>query len=239
MIWSRSQKPTWSSPQETVRRTMPRASASARRPGSARGHEGSLRVLKVFGRICGLCRRGRMERGGQQGEGGEGEEPRDVEIEPVRQHELEADQQRGRERGELQLVLHSRHEVEEERAEQKQHLERRLHVVEVGKARVLVPVPDGERGGARQLPPERAVPEDAGGGQRGVLEKRDQESESRREHEATRVQELAPPAASPVGIGGPERKEQQRRELRPGGEADEEAPGRRRGEEHESPNQKG
>src|SRR3954466_3396776 len=149
MIWSRSQKPTWSSPQETVRRTMPRASASARRPGSARGNECSLLVLKLFGRICGLCRRGRMKRGGQQGEGGEGEEPRDVEVEPVRQHQLESDQQGGRERGQLELVLHLRNEVDDERAEQEQDLERRLHVMEVREAGKLVPVPDRERRRAR------------------------------------------------------------------------------------------
>src|ERR687898_79092 len=59
----------------------------------------------------------------EQGEGDEGEEPRDVEIEPVRQHELEADQGRRRQRRQLQDRLPPRHEGGCEGAGDEQHLQ--------------------------------------------------------------------------------------------------------------------
>src|SRR5438132_12262078 len=55
--------------------------------------------------------------GCEEGERDEGEEPRAVEIEPVRQHELEADQQRGRESRELERRLAAREARERDRAQ--------------------------------------------------------------------------------------------------------------------------
>src|SRR5688500_19840498 len=83
----------------------------------------------------------------EQGEGDEGEEPRDVEVEPVRQHELEADQDRGRQRGQLEDRLPPRDEGDEERARDEEHLEHLLHGVQVRHAggAVLPPAPERER----------------------------------------------------------------------------------------------
>src|SRR5918995_5017103 len=66
----------------------------------------------------------------EDGEGDEGEEPGQVEVEPVGQHELEADQDRGGERGELQDRLAARHERDQHCAGGHQHLEHLLHDVE-------------------------------------------------------------------------------------------------------------
>src|SRR5688572_13324786 len=83
----------------------------------------------------------------QQGEGHEREEPRDVEIEPVREHELEADQHGRGEGRELKRRAPPRHERERERAHDDQHLEHLLHEVQVRDSRgpVLAPAPEGER----------------------------------------------------------------------------------------------
>src|SRR5688500_9674375 len=81
----------------------------------------------------------------EQGEGDEGEEPRDVEVEPVREHELEADQDRTGERGDLKRRLRPREEVDGDSSEQDADLQSCLDGVEVGEAGMLVPVPDRER----------------------------------------------------------------------------------------------
>src|SRR5687768_12954442 len=85
--------------------------------------------------------------GREHGEGDEGEEPGDVEVEPVRQHELEADQDRGGERGELQDRLAARHERDQHSAGGHQDLEHLLHHVEVRDARSVVLAPTPEREG--------------------------------------------------------------------------------------------
>src|SRR6185436_16842070 len=64
-------------------------------------------------------------------EGDEGEEPRDVEIEPVGQHELEADQDGRGEGGELQDRLPPRHERDEHGASDEEHLQHLLDEMEV------------------------------------------------------------------------------------------------------------
>src|SRR6185295_1327367 len=67
-------------------------------------------------------------------EGDEGEEPWDVEIEPVRQHDLEADQHRCSQRSELQDRLAPRDERHEQRAPDQQDLQHLLDEVKVGNA---------------------------------------------------------------------------------------------------------
>src|SRR3954453_9332094 len=106
------QKPECKSAHEIVRRTTPNASAAASRLGSARGNECSRPVLKLGRRPRFLSGGGRQHRRREEGDGNEGEEPRDVEVEPVGENELEADEERGRERGDLQLVLHPGYEID-------------------------------------------------------------------------------------------------------------------------------
>src|SRR6187200_1533877 len=116
MICVRLQKPVCRSAHEIVRSTIPSATACATRLGSARGYECSWLVLKLGRRLGRLRRRGK-ERRREEGEGDEGEEPWDVEVEPVRQHDFEADEKSGREGGHLELVLHARDEEHRESAE--------------------------------------------------------------------------------------------------------------------------
>src|SRR5215217_4618794 len=94
----------------------------------------------------------------------EGEEPRDVEVEPVRQDELKADQQRGRERRELERAFAARPEVRADSRHKEQTLQQPLDKVQVGDSRrvVLPPVPERERRLASDLPPESAIPENTG-----------------------------------------------------------------------------
>src|SRR5688572_26052486 len=83
----------------------------------------------------------------QDDEDGEREEPRDVEVEPVGQCELEADQERSGERGQLQRGLAARDEVAGDGAEREQDEEDLLRGAEVRDPRrvVLAPPPDRER----------------------------------------------------------------------------------------------
>src|ERR671931_533462 len=145
MIGLRCQKPTWSSPQETVRRTSPRATASAARPASAGGNELSDLAFTLGARLGGLGLDGAPPGRGEDREGDEGEEPRDVEVEPVRQHELEADHERSRQRCELERVLPPGDEEDRDRGGDDGPFEPGLDVMQVREARVLVPVPDRER----------------------------------------------------------------------------------------------
>src|SRR5262245_24355302 len=112
MICVRLQKPVCRSAQEIVKSTIPSAIACATRAGSARGNECSWLVLKLGGRLGRLDRTRRHERGCEESEGDEWEEPRDVEVEPVREHDLKADQKRGGQCRKLDLMLDTRHEEE-------------------------------------------------------------------------------------------------------------------------------
>src|SRR5687767_9690423 len=106
-ISSSSYQPVWSTPHET------RNSAAA-----------SAAATSVNRRDAGTGR--------EHGEGDKGEEPRDVEVEPVRQHELEADQDGGGERGQLQDRLPARHERNQQGSGDDEHLEHLLDDVEIG-----------------------------------------------------------------------------------------------------------
>jgi hypothetical protein len=155
----------------------------------------------------------------------------------VREHELEADQERARERGELDDVAGARHEGEHARGHDERDLERRLERGEVGVAGVLGPVPDRERRRAVELPAERPVPEDAGGVQRVRLEKEDPEAERGREEEAAEEEKLLPRPAQRARVRRPEREEQERRKLRPRREAGEEPARGGRRDEDEPPDE--
>src|SRR5438094_10615615 len=80
-----------------------------------------------------------VRRGSEHSERREGEEPRQVQVGPMRQHELEAEQQRGGERGELERRLPARHEVGRYRADYEQDLEHALEHVQIRQARVVLP----------------------------------------------------------------------------------------------------
>ena len=68
----------------------------------------------------------------------------------MRQHELEAEQERARERGELERALSPRQEVRDDRAEDEQALEHPLRGVQVGDARrVVLPQSQSEKGESR------------------------------------------------------------------------------------------
>jgi hypothetical protein len=98
----------------------------------------------------------------EDGKGGEREEPREIEIGPVGEDELEADDERGSESGELERRAATREERREGGAREDEPDQRKLHEMKVGDARgvVLPPVPDRERGLAAELPAERAIPGD-------------------------------------------------------------------------------
>src|SRR5215207_4969313 len=143
----------------------------------------------------------------EHGEGDEGEEPRDVEIEPVRQHELEPDQDCGGEGGELQDRLPTGHEREEHRARGDEHLQDLLEDVEIRHALrpVLAPAPDRERRLAVELEAKGSLGEHTRGMQRVRLEQEHEESGEGRAGEAEG--EAAGGRPPPVGVGEPERRE--------------------------------
>src|ERR687896_1228186 len=102
MIWLRCQNPTCRRPHEIVRTTRPTATASAVRSPSAGGDELSDLAVTLGAPLGGFRLGQAHQRRREHGKGDEREEPRDVEIEPVRQYQLEADEKRARERCELE-----------------------------------------------------------------------------------------------------------------------------------------
>src|SRR3954452_17133939 len=139
MIRSCWYQPQWSSVIET--RKSPAAPTRSRR-GSVDADQLLATTLKRRADGGGQRLGGRRE----HGEGREREEPRQVEVEPVRQHELEAEQQRGGQGGELQRRLATWDEVDGDCADQQRPLEHALEQLQVGQPRVvLAPVPDRER----------------------------------------------------------------------------------------------
>src|SRR3954451_8353564 len=155
MICPRESQPWWSAihtPMNTAIATAP----SAAMRWSAGCDQLSDRLLNGLG--AGLGRRRRQGRVRD-----EGEEPRDVEIEPVCQHELKAEQQHAGQCGELQRRLSLRHVREREDGNDEQRLEEALQDVQVRESArvVLAPVPDRERRLALDLPGDRPLREDA------------------------------------------------------------------------------
>src|SRR5205814_10248163 len=123
-------QPQWSRVIET--RKSP-AAPTRSRPGSVDADQLLARTLNW--RSDGGTKRlgGRRE----HREGCEREEPRQVEVEPVRQHQLEAEQQGGGERGQLERRLAARDEVDGDRADEQCDLEHALEDVQVGQAGVI------------------------------------------------------------------------------------------------------
>src|SRR3990170_4519557 len=136
----------WRSPHETRRTAAPTAAARAALRISPGGHE--RLDLAVARRALGRLRPRRLR--SQEGDRDEWEEPRDVEIEPVREHELEADEERRRQSREPDRRPRPRDEGERESREHEHDLERPLDEREVDVA-VLSPVPDRERRSPREL----------------------------------------------------------------------------------------
>src|SRR5579864_1131923 len=103
----------------------------------------------------------------EEREGCEREEPRDVEVEPVRQHDLEPEQEDGGERCELQRRLPSRDECEGDCSDDQRSLEDLLQPVKIRKPAcvVLLPVPERERGVPVDLALDRSVVEHVRGGE--------------------------------------------------------------------------
>src|SRR3990170_4414410 len=226
-----SNGPTWSRPKEPRKRATASATAApVRRPSDRRS--GQLSDLAITRRSHRLLRP--ADGRGEEREGDEREEPGDVEEEPVREDDLEADEEGGGQRGELERRLTPRHERDDHGRCEDDGFQRRLERREVRVAGVLVPVPERERRVAAELPAERPVPEDAGGVQRVGLEQEDPEAEHGGEDEPAAEEDERARAAKTVRVGGPERDEQKRRELRPRGEPDGEPPRWRRGDEPEA-----
>src|SRR5688500_18324280 len=171
---------------------------------------------------------------GEQREDGEGEEPREVEVEPVRQHELEGRDQRRGQRRELQRRLPARNERCGERTGEHERLHDLVRKVEVRYAArvVLPPVPDREWRLAPELPAERSVPERARGFEHVRLEEEHREREHRAREVAEEIAHDSPRV--PLRIGRPQRRDRERCELRPAGERGEAAPQRRLGREEEA-----
>src|SRR4051795_1626507 len=123
MICPRESQPWWSAihtPMNTAIATAP----SAAMRWSAGCDQLSDRLLNGLGAGLGCRRRQRRVRD-------EGEEPRDVEIEPVCQHELEAEQQHTGQRGELQGRLALRNVRKSEHCDDEQRLQEALQDVQV------------------------------------------------------------------------------------------------------------
>ena len=178
-------------------------------------------------------------RNGKGHEGDEGEEPGQVEKEPVGQHQLETDQQSCGQRRQLAHRLSSRHEVHADRAGHKQNLQAPLHQMQVRIARaVLLPVPDRERRMATDLELDRPVVEDVRCVERARLEQQDREGDNCCREESAEKDKLLARAAARVRVRGPQRRHEQRRELRPAGECRQSAAGKRRRHQPEAPDQK-
>src|SRR5205807_6141458 len=106
--------------------THARATASAtRRPSAGRDQLASLSITlrRRLGREA-------VPLLSQHDERDEREEPREIEVEPVRQNELEADEQRRGQRGELERRLAARQEVDRNRAHDEQAFEHALDQVQ-------------------------------------------------------------------------------------------------------------
>src|SRR5262245_66646672 len=105
MIRCSVKNPRWSTAHATRNSAHATSAAAKAKPASAGRDELALSVV-----MRGHSLHARTA-GGQHDEGHEGEEPRDVEVEPVGQRQLEADQDGCGESGELEWSLAPRDEV--------------------------------------------------------------------------------------------------------------------------------
>ena len=123
----------------------------------------------------------------------ERDDPREVEVEPVGQRELEGDEHGGGERGQLERALAPRHDRDEPRECDREDDDDGLKEPEVGNpARVvLTPAPDRERRVAPGLEPDGAFPERASRLPQRRLEEQDRERERARDDERRREAEHA------------------------------------------------
>src|SRR6266540_2082085 len=226
-IWPRSNQPWWIPIHEPTKTASATAAAAALTNGD--GFRNSL--IDDRHRLGHrLCRR-------QRRVGDEGEEPRDVEVRPVRQHHLESEQEDAGQRRELQRRLPPRNHSEDERRSHEERLEEPLHDLKVRDALrvVLAPVPDRERRLATELPRDGSLPEDAQRVADVGLEQDDRKRCERREDEADR---RARNLGAREPIRHPHRRDDEGSELRPAGKRDERAarPGRR--QQPEAPDEK-
>src|SRR5438128_12417644 len=155
MGWCRK-NPRCSTPQPTRKSTIA-TSVAATANGGSTGRDQLAGSVLIRGSRLGPPR----GTGCQHDERGEGEEPGDVEVEPVREGELEADQDGRGQRGELERRLAAGDEVAGDRPGHEQSDDDLLEPAEVGDSGrvVLPPAPDRERRVAADLPAQRAVPE--------------------------------------------------------------------------------
>src|SRR5256885_13190903 len=183
--------------QKTAYDISPAASATRR---SARSDQRSCVVLMRYRDLGG----NRFALNGEGHEGDEGEEPGQVEIEPVGQHQLETDQQSCGQRRQLAYRLSSRHEVHDDRADHEQNLQAPLDQMQVRIARaVLLPVPDRKRRMATDLELDRPVVEEVSCVERARLEQQDRERDNCRREESAEEDKLLARAGARVRVRGP------------------------------------
>src|SRR5439155_27060297 len=149
--------PRWSTPQPTRNSTVAASAATTAIQASAGRDQLACRAI-TRSRLLRPPPSARR----QDDEGDEREEPGDVEVEPVRQGQLEPHEHGGGQSCELQGRFPLRDEVARERAH---HDEGDNHLLEPAEVRdagcvVLAPAPDRERRVAADLPAEGSVPED-------------------------------------------------------------------------------
>src|SRR5262249_37758107 len=141
MIRCSVKNPRWSTAHATRKSAHATSVAAKAKPASAGRDELALSVV---------MRRNSLHArtaGGQHDEGHEREEPRDVEVEPVGQGQLEAEQDGRGQGGELERRLAPRDEVARDRADDEERDRELLERAEVGDPGrvVLAPAPDRER----------------------------------------------------------------------------------------------
>src|SRR5436190_23946962 len=109
MIWCFARNPWWRSVQDPAKSPIPRQAAATAVAVLACGNQ---RAWAVLTRRLFLRRRNDDARGGrEQGDRREGEEPGDVQVEPVRQAQLEAEHERAGQCSQLQRRLATGEEV--------------------------------------------------------------------------------------------------------------------------------
>ena len=140
------------------------------------------------------------------------EEPDDVQVEPVGDPELEADEHGGRQRGEPDEVAPPGHEGDGDREQHGAHLHDRL------RRRPVAQAPDAERRAALGLESERAV------------EERPRVAVGQDEHERQREHDPHPDGEADRAprVRDVQRPERQRRELRHARKPDEHPAAQRR-----------